>query len=126
MPAGNHTCATQFVHEVAHVQPLADIVFRVQAAARVDSVPALCNHLRGQRDIRSHYQVICLQQLHNAVIRHVKARRHLQALHITGRRRLQVLVRDQCDRYPDTLRGAEQNFLHHTGTGIGINPDLHT
>jgi hypothetical protein len=42
-----HAAPTQLVHEIAHLQPLANGVQRVELAARIERMPAARDHVGG-------------------------------------------------------------------------------
>ena len=70
--AGLDTAAAQGIHEIAHVQALADIVFSVQFAAWVQGQATFVDGFRGQWDIRRDDQLAGSCVLHDVVVGYVK------------------------------------------------------
>ena len=121
--AGLDAGAAQLLHEVAHREPLGDVVGGEPLAAGVHGVGAFFDHPRRKRDILGDHEVTGRGALGDQVIGGIKAALHLQGADEPRAGRSDPLVRHQGDVNPGTLRGAEQDVLDGAGAGVGIHPD---
>jgi hypothetical protein len=117
--AGVHPAAAQGIEEVAHVQPLPDVVRGVQFAPRVQREAVTGDDLGGQRNVRGDHQVPGLRLLHDVVVGDVEAGPDLHRAHVRRARHLDGLVGHQRHPHRHALRGPEQDFLDHVRAGVG-------
>jgi len=121
---GIYPAAAQRVHEIPHVQALANIVFGVEFAAWVQGQAAFGDHLGGQRDVRRYHQLTRFRLLYDVVICNVKTDRHLNRTDIAGSGNLQGLVGNQDYRHAYPIRRSKQDLFDYFRAGVGVNPNL--
>jgi len=121
-PAGMQTTGAHAVHEVTHAQPALYVLNRIQLTARIQRMPALVDNLGRKRDVAGNHQVARFQSLDDLVVGDVKTGRHLDHLYILRWWCMHRLVRHQRQYHPGTVSGAEQYFLDHDRTGVGVYP----
>src|SRR6267143_446690 len=115
----------QLVQVVAQRQALLDVLLRIELPARIERVPALGDHVRGERNIGRDDEIARRQLAHDMAIRDVDAARHLQRADVRRRRRAQQLVRHQRQRDLRPLRRAVEDILDDRGTRVGVDPNAH-
>ncbi len=122
-PAGLHAAGPHGLHEIAHVEPLADVFGGIALAAWGQHTDALVDQVRGQGDVGRDGQVavpcLCLDVL----VCFVEAARDLDGADVAGAWGGQRLVRDEDDLYGLAVRDAVEHLLDHPGAGICIHPD---
>ena len=84
---------------------------------------AFFNNFCSQWNIRGDHQVICADLLHDEVVCHVKALRHLLHPDQRGLGHRQRMIRHQGEGHLHSQCGFEQDFPNDLGAGVGIHPD---
>jgi hypothetical protein len=120
-----YAARAQLVHEIAHRQPLANGVRRVELAARVERVAAALDHLRRERNVGGHHEIARLDPARDLAVGDVEPARHLERADEGRARRAQRLVGDQRNDHLRALGRAVEDVLHHGRTGVGVDPDVH-
>lgn len=86
----------------------------------------LGDHLGGERNIRGDNQISARQPFHDFIIRHVQPRSNPQGLDIFQTWRSKRLIGHQCQKNSSPLRGSKKYLFNYLGTGVSIDPDLHS
>ena len=119
-PAGPHR-----IHEVAHVEPLADGLPGMELAARAERMDAALHHFRRQRDVGGDDEVAAPGSLHDFVVRDVESRTDLHELDVWRRGNTNWLIGDQGHLHPGSFGRPEQDLPDRCRARIGIHPYLH-
>src|SRR6266850_6524429 len=96
--AGALARPAQLVQIVAQRQALLDVLRRIELPARIERVPALGDHVGGERNVRGDDEIARRELPDDMAIRDVDASRNLQGTDERRRRRAQQLVRHQRQR----------------------------
>ncbi len=123
-PVAHLSARTHRVHEVAQVENAADGVGRVTFAARIQGLSTLGNDFGCQRNVGGDDEVTRTRALHDLVVGHVEARRHLQHAQRRMPRHQQRLIGNQRDRDAGALGDPVQNFLDDLGARVRVDPDV--
>jgi hypothetical protein len=119
------TAISHLFHEVAHGQPLLNIIFGVKFPSGIQRMAVFLDHCRGQRDIRGDDQITEPHPFGDVVVSRVDTTRHLDGSDRARGRDSQGLIGDQIKPTGHSFRGAKQNLFDDVRAGIGIDPDLH-
>jgi hypothetical protein len=119
------TARAHGVQEVPHVQSSSDVLRCVHLTARAQRMTAFFNGFSSQWNVAGNDEVAGIHSFDDLVVSDVKALLHLDGRYVSGRRRIQRLVRDQRERDASALGGAEQDFLYDDRTSVGVYPDFH-
>src|SRR5882762_1812243 len=123
--AGALARPAQLVQVVAQRQALLDVLRRIELPARIERMPALGDHVRGERNVGGDHEIARRELAHDMAIRDIDAARHLQRADVRRWRRAQQLVRHQRQRDLRALGGAVEDVLDDGGTRVRVNPDVH-
>src|SRR6267378_634394 len=77
-PAGALPRPAQLVQVVAQRQALLDVLLRIELPARIERVPALGDHVRGERNVGGHDKIARRELADDMAIGDIDAARHLQ------------------------------------------------
>ena len=123
MPARLYSGSAQSVHKIPHGQSLADTVFSVFIATRIDDDHTLRHKQRRERNILSHRNITRLGVRYYIVVRHIRTAIHADCGQVTiSHRKLNPLIRHQDSLELETLRSPEAYLLHLARSGISVNP----
>src|SRR5882762_6233007 len=123
--AGPLARPAQLVQVVAQRQALLDVLLRIELPARIERVPALGDHVRGERNVGGDHEIARCELTHDMAIRYINPSRHLKRADVRRRRRAQQLVRHQRQRNLRPLRRPVEDILDDRGTRVGVDPDVH-
>jgi hypothetical protein len=122
---GDLAATAQFIKQIPHGKPLADIRLRVQFAAGIEGLSAVSDDLSGQRDIGRDDQIARLRKFYDTTIGNVQPSGHHDAVDIFGAWNAQRLIGDQRHLGSGSFGGPIQHLFDLAGAGVGVDPDLH-
>ena len=123
--AGMNSAGPQRIHEVAHVEPLADGLRGMELAARAERMSAVSHHLGRQRYVGGNDEVAAFCSFRDFVVRNVESPADLHELDVRRRGNAHRLIGDQGDPDPGPFGRSEQDLPDRHRARIGVHPDLH-
>jgi hypothetical protein len=122
--AGLQAAAAHGVHEIAHVQPLADVFACVQLTARIQSQAAFFDDFCSQGNIGGDDEVAFARVPDNVAIGNIEAAGHLNRADMARARHGQRLVSHQRELHLRAIGGTVEDLLDYARAGVGVYPKL--